>query len=288
MPINHSPRDAYGTPTSAATSNVYDQTTLKKSDPNTTPFRKRFRSSESPPSNIDNSLISLITKLDFLCAAIAKSDANIKLVLDDNKQMSIKFENLVAAITKSDNNINKLRKENIVMHQELKIVNDLLRSTTAVKNLTSKTNPSNVKTFASVVKSKDVIVIEPKDSTQTSEATHEAVINTVNPVESGVCGVWKSKHQGKVVIECRSKADSENIKVAAGLALGESYIVKTPLKRNPKVRVFGLSNDISETMFLDTLTSQNADIVTPESKVKVYKKNYNKEAACAFWLQDGG
>lgn len=257
MPTGRTPPKMIGaTPAAAFSSNVYNVDTVVRSSLSSTPTtsgtRKRVRRDFPTDLNKEESLVSL----------------------DSLDVLSSKIETLVASITKSDDKISKLLKDNTLMRQELKTIHDLLRCLISEKKTPSFS--TNQKSYASVVLSKDIVVIEPKDSSQSSDATREAVLKSVDPVEFGVRGVKNGKN-GKIVIECRSSNDSNNIKIAAGNTLGNNYIVKAPIKRNPKVRVFGLSTDLSETTLQETIISQNNTIFTSDSKVKIFRKFASKK-----------
>lgn len=228
--------------TSASSSqDVYNMATLPRETYSATPLgRKRFRANDLLSS--DASAIDLLgLKVDDLTAAIAKSDESIRLLMAENH----------------------------LMRNDLIVIKSLIQSVFA-----TKTTPAAVpatKTYASAVKSKDVVIVQPKDANQTCEATRAAVVNAVNPVESGVCGVIDGSN-GKIVIECQSLAASVKIRDAVDVALSSTHEVKAPSKRMPKIRVFGLRVDMSEPDFLDAIKKQNADIFNSSSHIRILKK----------------
>lgn len=226
----------------SSSQDVYNMATLPRETHSAMPLgRKRFRTNDLLSS--DASAIDLLgVKVDDLTAAIAKSDENIKLLMAENH----------------------------LMRNDLIVIKSLIQSVFA-----TKTTPAAVpatKTYASAVKSKDVVIVQPKDANQTCEATRAAVVNAVNPVESGVCGVFDGSN-GKIFIECQSQAASVKIRDAVDVALSSTHKVKAPSKRKPKIRVFGLRVDMSEPDFLDAIKKQNADIFNSSSHIRILKSS---------------
>lgn len=242
-----------GTPismTSGANSvpvDVYNLVTLPRLDHSATPTgrnidgsRKRSRTDfamhDAPMENLE-------AKLDAITASIARSDEHIKHLLDDNKRM----------------------------HNELAEIKGLIQTFLSVKPSSSAAPaPAPSTSYANALKSSDVVIVKPI-STQPCKTTRDALVKAVNPVESGVRGV-KDGHNGKIVIECNSKADSEKVKLLVDSALGEGYKVNTPKRRLPIVRLYGLRNDLPEADFLDALRKQNPKLFVPDSSVRVLRK----------------
>lgn len=255
MPQQQSARNARDesppTTSACASQDVYNMATLPRETHSATPLgRKRFRT---------NDLLS--------------SDAS------EIDLLGVKVDDLTAAIAKSDENIRFLMAENQLMRNDLLVIKNLIQSVVASKTIHAAVPAP--KTYASAVKSKDVVIVQPIDANQTCDATRAAVVTAVNPVESGVCGVFDGS-KGKIVIECQSHSASEKIRDAVDVALSGTHKVKAPSRRKPKIRVFGLRIDMSETDFLDAIKKQNADLFNSSSYIRVLRKFEVKKPKIKF------
>lgn len=247
---------------------VYSRDTIVKLVHNDTPVIKRRKMDDAPPSanSLDDAvLVNLVLKMDEIASSIAESNKGIEHLRNEN---TIMRDQLFAAISKSDDKIEQLRKDNISLRDDLKLIKNLIQ-TISSKNSSKAAEP--ISSYAKIVKSKDVVIIEPKDISQDFEQTKAAISQSLNPVEAGVRGIKKGA-RGKVVIECQSILASENISKIASNSLGSEYIVKTPKKRNPKVRIYGIRADISEDNFLHALKTQNNHLFSTESSIKILHK----------------
>lgn len=227
------------TPANPVSLNIYDRKTVRMPAQTDTPRsskRSRTDLGDSDVATID----SLLEKVDQISVVVSKNEANINHMMNDNVHLRGELQNIKSLII------------------------SLINSTKS-KPVSAPATPLS---YSSVLK--DVVVIAPVDPKQHFDVTRSAVTKTMNPVDSGICGVKKGAN-GKMLLECKNKADSEKVKSAAIAVLGSDYIVKLPEKRNPKVRIFGLRDDLQEAEFLSALMTQNNQLFTTISKIKVIK-----------------
>lgn len=98
--------------------------------------------------------------------------------------------------------------------------------------------------YASAVKSKPVVIVRPKDSSQDSSLTKKALREKVVPSNNTVCGV-RNTARGGIVIECDNLEGTNIIQKDISTQLGDSYVVSVPTKRPTKIRIVGMSEQLS-------------------------------------------
>lgn len=185
------------------------------------------------------------------------------------------------AITFSNETIMKLVHDNKKMQNDLIAIKNMIQLLVISKPGSINHAQAKPSTYASTLKSKDVVIVEPRDAGQTFETTRDAVVKVVNPVDSGICGVKKGVN-GKIVIECQSKSDSDKVRIAADAALGNNYLVKTSTKRSPIVRIYGLRTSMSECDLISALQKQNQSLFSTNCKLRVLHKFEVKKPESRF------
>ena len=135
-------------------------------------------------------------------------------------------------------------------------------------------NENEKLTFASVLrggnakqrKACPVIVIKPKESTQSSEATRDFLKLKLDPKTHKISNFRNGK-DGTVIVECASKENIEVVKNDIEGNLGESYTAVVPIPPVPRLKVMGMSDQYSSDDFIDLLKSQNEAITIDKVKV---------------------
>lgn len=158
-------------------------------------------------------------------------------------------------------NMKKILCENVSLKNEL----------TEIKRLLSKelgqVYPASASSYSSVLKSNSVVVINPKNTQKASE-TRDSLNQKINPADYKMRDVRSTK-KGGILIECESSEECSKLKNNAASMLGDAYDVTVPQKKCPRVRVYGFTERLDEESLRKKLYSQNPDIFTPNSVVKV-------------------
>lgn len=120
----------------------------------------------------------------------------------------------------------------------------------------------------------EVILVKPKDCSQTSENTKKIIEEKINPCDLGV-GVSRVKfvREGGVAIKCNEniKNNMESLCSSIKQSLGQSYEVKIPEKLNPRIIIFNV-NEVelqNEDIFLNKITIQNT--ISTDTNIKELK-----------------
>lgn len=180
----------------------------------------------------------------------------------------------------------KILDENTLMKSELVMLNSLHATTTAavsdksyinnIVNPLQKITSLSTTSYASVVKSNPVVVIKPKNVNQPSEATKKDLRENMSPTASKFCGV-RNVANGGIVIECESDAGSNVLLKDATTKLGDNYVVTIPTKRPTKIRILGMSEQLSSEKIIEKIVAQN-----PE----VFHSGYTAEVVSTFKIKE--
>ncbi|KAK9737900.1 hypothetical protein QE152_g10327 [Popillia japonica] len=125
---------------------------------------------------------------------------------------------------------------------------------------------------------RDSVINRPKTS-QNIKITKEEIQKNIKPqsLEVGIVG-FKGTKSGGVVIECKSKEDSEKLKNAADKKIKKKYNIKVPELVNPSVKILDIEDSFTEKELEDYILKQNAflkheDLVL---KIKISRKMKTK------------
>lgn len=121
--------------------------------------------------------------------------------------------------------------------------------------------------WITVKSKKKPVVIVPKSASK-PDATRATLKKLINPVDVKMCGVRNLKNGG-VVVDCPSSAERAALLTKAKDKLGDAFNVSIPVKRQPCVRVYGLTENIDDDVLLSSLRSQNPDEFPENSVVKI-------------------
>ena len=209
-------------------------------------------------------------------------------VVDFEKNLSAKMENM----TKSFFEIYREKGKNAMDENVSDSGSSIRSSVSKVKkrklNDDSFILNNNKKelTFADVVSGKStkrkacpVIVIKPRESTQSSDATRDFLKSKLDPKTHKISN-FKNGKDGSIIVECATVDNVEVVKNDIEGNLGESYTAVVPTPPVPRLKVLGMSDKYSSDVFIDFLKSQNEDIAIGQVKVVSTYENprfkYNK------------
>lgn len=164
--------------------------------------------------------------------------------------------------------------------------NDFLKIA-ETKLLCDTTTPSEKKpTYSDIMmnKTKPAIIITPKDKGEKLDKTKSVISSNLNPVESNVqiSKVRNTKHGG-VLIGCSSSDETTKLKKIAEEKLAVNYDIKEVKGVLPRVKIVGLSNNISETdlselfEFVVKTNSNSFNLNSICNVVKVYPTRKNEK-----------
>lgn len=123
-----------------------------------------------------------------------------------------------------------------------------------------------------------VIVVKPKNKSQTSDNTKMVVKNALNPTEFLVQGV-RNANNGSIVIECEGNDKIEQLRNNAEKKLGPDYEITAPAGRCPKVKLIGICDEMSEDEILNALIVQNKEIFSDCPPPRIVHRFKTKKSA---------
>lgn len=205
-------------------------------------------------------ILSEIEKLQKMCAltneVVVKLQSTVQKMLSDNKtihgQISENNKNVDGLVAMSENNAS--------------VINGIRDSITNSNALSVK--QPEMATYSGVVKNPPIIIVKPKDTTQSCSVTKDDMRKSIDPTGLPICGV-RNVSKGGIVIECTNKNASLTLQNDVAKKLGSNYKVDIPGKRNPKVRITGLSEELPSEIIISKILAQNPEIFTCESVIKV-------------------
>lgn len=128
------------------------------------------------------------------------------------------------------------------------------------------------KSYADVAS--EILVIRPK-ANQDSSKTKEAIRKVMNPLELQV-GItqFKDVKDGGVLIKCKTKTELDKIKNSVDKKLKAKYDIKSPEKKNPRIKIVDIEENLQNEELEEIITKQNMFMQHEGSlfKVVVVKK----------------
>ncbi|CAH1984156.1 unnamed protein product [Acanthoscelides obtectus] len=130
------------------------------------------------------------------------------------------------------------------------------------------------KSYSAITKGKSAIIIKPKDATQNTQATKADMLHHVNPVAENLqlSGV-KNVKNGGILIGCNSDDDNLKLKKIAAEKLSDKYDIKVVAGFSSRVRVAGMTEKQSAENFINSIKSQNKDVLSEKFACKVLDIN---------------
>lgn len=123
---------------------------------------------------------------------------------------------------------------------------------------------------------KPVVIVKPKKY-QSSDITKAELAKKIPNPESINFTEIRKIQQGGLAINCKDDLDLQKLHNEASKLLGEQYIITIPERRNPKIKVTGISDNISNDMLIDCIRKQNEKVKDGDFKVlKFYENKHHK------------
>lgn len=184
-----------------------------------------------------------------------------RLALDDPEAE----DPVIVAVSELNSMVLLLLNENKILKKELLEVKDLLKY--VVGNTASASAGNNVPgkcSYASVTKmSNKVVVINPSKDDVSSTTTRQALKDKLVASNYKLRGLSNTR-KGGVVVQCVSSEERNKLKNDAAAELGADFVVSAPVKRLPRVRIFGFTEEYNADNFLSILKDQNPNIFDNE------------------------
>lgn len=198
--------------------------------------------------------------------------------------VSSHFDSLQTTIQKQlttlTQRITDLQNENTLLRDEIQLITSTLRPVDS-PNLNT---PPKIASYADKLnKTCTTVVIKPKTTTQTVSKTKTDIINKIDPAECklSIAGVRSIKNGG-ILVKCPNP--SEFKKFADDNKLNESYEIRNLKPRSPRLRISGISSELSKDHIISFLVKQNKSIFSDSSQVKLLKLLPTKKNADIFQI----
>lgn len=217
--------------------------------------RSNKQQSSASPHDTDDSvflssdfaqMLKLYNEIKQLCLDTHSKVNDLQVVV--NKLMDENL-NLKANISEIQNNTANLlqndEKMNSARNSTTKILADAVHDRTA--------------SFSQVLKSNHAVLIKPKLTTQSSQVTKDDMRKNIDPSGIAISSVRNSA-EGGIVVECSSQIDSNRLLTNAASQLGSNYEVRVPAKRSTKIRIVGISENLTNECLVEKLRQQNPEI----------------------------
>lgn len=167
--------------------------------------------------------------------------------------------------------VRQLVKDNLLLKIELADVKKLLLNIVGAPSSIVDRSTIQMPTvsYASVTKAtQKVLVINPSSEKMNPEDCRLAINNKLKPRDYKLCSISQTK-KGGIVVQCPSSAELNKLKSDAVEQLGEDFIVSAPVRKRPRVRIFGFSEQFNAIDFVNVLKDQNSSLCNDESHVSV-------------------
>lgn len=161
-----------------------------------------------------------------------------------------------------------------------KLKDEFLESTlNKFAEISPNINLSKKSTYANIAASSNQILVKPKNVEQTVQVTKSDVWSQIDPVGSQInINKVKSVKDGGIVVGCSTRDNVNKFLSLANSTLADTYNVLELKTTRPKVRLVGLSDNLSEPALINLLRNQNGDIFSLNTFVKLIEcKNLKKD-----------
>lgn len=145
----------------------------------------------------------------------------------------------------------------------------------ALSNRVEQTYADKLKSTAHKPKSNPVLIITPKNKEQQSADTEKAIKSKIDPRCAHVTNLRKN-NSGSVIVTCKDSVEVNKLQKIANDRLGDSYEIKKPIQKFPKVKIVGLTEKMDTDEIIDCLTKQNEFLNNSRNSIKVLANNLIK------------
>lgn len=212
---------------------------------------------------------------------IKKLETHIEVLSENFKLFTIlsqNFENL----TKEVRSLKEERIQNPKIEGEKMTYSQITAISTPVVNSYVK----NIDQEAMKAKN-NTVLIKPLNKTQNYKKTKEDIRKFVKPEELKI-GIEKiyNLDDGGIKIQCKTEQEANLMKKKAEDTIGNYYNIKGKIVINPRIKIIGIEEELSEAELKNTLVTEN-HFITPEAKIGVMKIKKMKTKYMAIVECDG-
>lgn len=139
---------------------------------------------------------------------------------------------------------------------------------------------TSVTSFAQAVSSSNTkkIIVRPKKTSQSVSATKSEILKQVDPDLNNIeINKIKTLKSGGILVGCPSSTSSLKFEQLLSEKLPDKYDVHQIKSTHPRVRIVGLSEQLSDDVFIRLLRKQNSTLFKDESVTKVISFHQSKK-----------
>lgn len=123
--------------------------------------------------------------------------------------------------------------------------------------------------YSTIAKKQPSFVIMPKNK-QDLATTKNDMIKNINPVDSNInISKIKNIRNGGLVISCNNSDECDKFKELANTKLNKDYTIKEVPALNPRFKVVGISEKLSNEELINYVKSQNKNVISENSILKI-------------------
>lgn len=218
---------------------------------------------------ISNSLKTVNNKVNGIFSFLYRFETKLNDIQNNVDEMKLSM-NAQTEINLINQNNNKTTVQKKVVNAKETNVNSKSPAWKNKNNNRNKPGPS--KNVANVENNKTkneydpVVVVRPKNPNQNSETTKEDIKKKMGAISGSVYDIQYGK-LGKVIIKCKSKKDSDAVRTEMQQKLGDSYDVNNAETVRPKVKLFGVTEKITEKDLAVKIKAQNKSLANSDLNV---------------------
>lgn len=228
--------------------------------PPTSPIVSTVEGLKKMTDNSENNEVFLKKK----CESCTVLHEKVNHILDWIRKNDIKMEKLVNDVKDIKGDIEENR------HETKLVIEKSMHTVSKTETYADKVKKS---------KNSAVVIIKPKENKQNSEKTEEDIKKSIDPISVNI-DRFRKINNGGIVIECKDVKSTNDLKEIAVEKLGEKYKIQSPTLFKPKIKIIGISENLSDAEIEYCLKNQNKHLENKDIKLmRKYKTVGNKISA---------
>lgn len=227
-------------------------------------------------TGLTKTVIKAVNDVDNLCYICNECKS------DSFKAINVKLNKILSFICIYDERVTRSEKN----------VSNLIEQVGEIKTLLSDNNVNKedrrviknkkkAQSYAEKVKmgNNESVVTKSSKSSQNSSATESELKNAIDPTRINI-GNLRKFPKGGIAIECKNVKDSSEVAKIVNEKMSDKYEVSMPELRNPRARIMGMDNELSEDELVKVIKRQNEHLADANMKViSIYNTKVNKWCA---------
>lgn len=188
-----------------------------------------------------------------------------EMIFNELKELKTNIEYMI---------VNTVRKEIQNLKNEIMNTNTIHNKQTNGRETVEKKKKEDLYAIKAQKSRLDTIIIEPKAS-QDNMKTMSQVKKSIDVVKFGVeIDRISNAQRGKVILGCKNKDDTSKIAHELKTKIGQSYNIRVPEKKLPKLKVIDVEEDVlvmKEDEIVELMTRQNEIVINRDNKIEIKK-----------------